>query len=240
MKKQFTILLVDDEAGVVNSLVRNLRSEKDWEIVTADSGENALPLIAEKNVDLIISDNRMPGMTGVELFKRVKNTNPDIHRILLSGYSDTDALISAINDGEVYRFIAKPWDNQELVDIIQGVFRQQRIIGIARSIVDQFNSTMRNGITLSAHTAQDNPNVYLKINSEKTAVSNEVFTEIVDSFMSGVIKGENGLNLNFKCLGGMITKHAGNIVLELDMGKGAKLLFELPMAPKSGDAPALT
>ncbi|MEA3361120.1 MAG: response regulator [Thermodesulfobacteriota bacterium] len=112
------ILLVDDEKNIINSISR-LLIEKNFYMLTAQNGMEALELIKHNNVDIVISDQRMPGMTGLELMGRIKKKNPSIIRVLLTAYSDKDVMLKAINQGEVYRFLIKPWDENELLETIK-------------------------------------------------------------------------------------------------------------------------
>ncbi|MDT8318226.1 MAG: response regulator [bacterium] len=107
------VLFVDDERSILNSLVRLFRNE-DYEIFTATSGAEALKIIEKNEIALVISDHRMPEMSGVEFLSHVVETSPDTIRIMLTGYADLKASIDAINKGEVYRFITKPWNDEEL------------------------------------------------------------------------------------------------------------------------------
>ena len=106
------ILLVDDEPANLRLLERLFR--RDYEVMSAASGEDALRLLAQHDAALIITDQRMPGMTGVELLKRTAGMRPHMVRIILTGYTDMEALVDAINCGQIYRYIAKPWDNGDL------------------------------------------------------------------------------------------------------------------------------
>ena len=108
-----TLLFVDDEANILTALKRVFR-KSNYNILTAESGEEGLEILKEEPVDLIMSDQRMPGMTGMEFLKQVKVLYPDTTRLILSGYSEVRTITSAINEGEVYRFIGKPWDDEEL------------------------------------------------------------------------------------------------------------------------------
>lgn len=112
-KYAHTVLIVDDEVNVLRSLERTLRNEK-YAILTAGSAAEALDILEATPVDLIISDLGMPGMNGFELLKVVKEKYPAIARIILTGQSDTPTVLRAINEGEVYRFFTKPWDNEEV------------------------------------------------------------------------------------------------------------------------------
>jgi len=108
-----TILFVDDEENILSSLVRLFRKE-DYDLLTATGGEEGLKIVESREISLVISDHMMPGMTGVDFLTRVKDISPDTIRIMLTGYADLEAAISAINKGEVYRFISKPWNDEEL------------------------------------------------------------------------------------------------------------------------------
>lgn len=107
------ILFVDDEDRILNSLRSIFRSMFDVE--TATNGEEALAIMAERHVHLLVSDQRMPGMVGVELLRRARAVSPNTVRILLTGYSDLVAIVGSINEGEVYRFINKPWNQTDLM-----------------------------------------------------------------------------------------------------------------------------
>jgi two-component system NtrC family sensor kinase len=111
--KDKNILVVDDEEHIRDSLVRVLEREG-YILHQAESGEQALAVLKEKPVDLVISDHNMPGMSGVELLKLVRERHPNVLRIMLTGDPDPQTIIRSINEGEVYRFIKKPWDNTML------------------------------------------------------------------------------------------------------------------------------
>jgi len=109
----YKILIVDDEPANLRSLERLFR--KDYEVLTAASGAEALELLQRDDVAVLITDQRMPGMTGIELLKKTVPIRPRMVRIILTGYTDVDALVEAINCGQVYRYVAKPWNNEELL-----------------------------------------------------------------------------------------------------------------------------
>ena len=110
---QKTLLLVDDEPSILSALRRLLRREG-YTILTAEGGEAALELLSTNRVQVVVSDQRMPGMSGVELLSRTRELYPDTRRIILSGYSDISTLSDAINRGAVWKFIAKPWNDEAL------------------------------------------------------------------------------------------------------------------------------
>jgi serine/threonine-protein kinase len=110
------ILFVDDEERILTALKTIFRGK--YHVLTAANGQEALEFISKFKIPVIVSDQRMPGMTGVELLRKSVEVSPDSVRILLTGYSDLASIVGSINDGEVYRFISKPWDNQELQNVI--------------------------------------------------------------------------------------------------------------------------
>ena len=111
--KEKTILVVDDEDSVRDSLTAVLEREG-YTVRQASGGEEGLQVLREHPVQLVISDHNMPGMTGVEFLKLVRERYPHITRIMLTGDPDPQTIIRSINEGEVYRFIKKPWDNTML------------------------------------------------------------------------------------------------------------------------------
>jgi diguanylate cyclase (GGDEF)-like protein/PAS domain S-box-containing protein len=119
--RQPTLLLVDDEENIVAALRRLLRAEG-WLVLGATSAEQALQLMARHEVDVILSDQRMPGMTGVELLRRARVLCPDTVRLVLSGYTELQAITDAINEGAIYKFLAKPWDDAQLRSHLRDAF----------------------------------------------------------------------------------------------------------------------
>ncbi|MFA7403561.1 MAG: HD domain-containing phosphohydrolase [Pelobacteraceae bacterium] len=123
------VLLVDDEENILKSIQRLLMDEEDIEIRTATSGEEGLALLPElANLGLIVSDQRMPGMTGALFLEKAREINPDASRIILTGYADVTAAVDAINRGGAWRYLAKPWNDVELVRIIREGLERYRII----------------------------------------------------------------------------------------------------------------
>ena len=110
---RYRILLVDDEVGIVKALARVFRQEN-YDVVTAGSGEEGLKKLAEGEFQLVISDFMMPGMNGAQFLREVKQRAPETLRIMLTGHANTDAVMGAINDGAVYKFILKPWNDDDL------------------------------------------------------------------------------------------------------------------------------
>jgi len=110
---RYRLLLVDDEPGILKALTRVFRQEN-YEVVTATSGAEGLQRLAEAATHLVVSDFMMPMMTGAEFLREVKQRSPETIRIMLTGHADTDAVMGAINEGAVYKFILKPWNDDDL------------------------------------------------------------------------------------------------------------------------------
>src|SRR5687768_3569275 len=110
------LLIVDDERDIVDSLAESFRGV--MTVYPAYSAEEALRLFREKDIHVVLSDQRMPDMTGVELFAKVKAINPLPIRILLTGYSDINVVIRGLNDGLMWKYVTKPWDPEDLKNIV--------------------------------------------------------------------------------------------------------------------------
>lgn len=113
-----SVLFVDDEAKILQALARTMRPEG-YEILTANSGEEALNLMNAKPVTVIVSDMRMPAMDGATLLKNVREEHPNTMRIVLTGYSDVEATVRAVNQGALFGYLSKPWDNQQLKQLVK-------------------------------------------------------------------------------------------------------------------------
>ncbi len=120
-----TLLVVDDEQAILSSIKRLMRKSS-YRVLTANTPEEAMDLLAKHSVGVIISDQRMPGMTGSELLRRVKSMYPDTVRIMLSGYTDIDSVKAAVNEGAIYRFFLKPWEDDTLKKEIENAFALYR------------------------------------------------------------------------------------------------------------------
>lgn len=124
MDKKPTVLFVDDEDQILKSLKRGLLDEPYGKIF-AISGKEALEILEEKQVQVIVTDMRMPEMNGLELLKIVKEKYPDIIRMVLSGYTQITTLLTAINQGEIYKYITKPWKlEEEFKPVVQEALEQ--------------------------------------------------------------------------------------------------------------------
>lgn len=124
-----TLLLLDDEPNILNALNRTLRRDG-YRILTASAPQEAFELLATHEVQVIISDQRMPAMSGTEFLHRVKDLYPQAIQIVLSGYTDLKTVTTAINEGAIYKFLTKPWDDDELRLVVQRAFREAAVIQV--------------------------------------------------------------------------------------------------------------
>lgn len=122
-----TVLVVDDEKGVLNSLRRLFRKEG-FQVLTAPSGREALEILSQFPVQLVISDQVMPDLRGIEFLKEVKGNWPETIRVMLSAQAEIDTALAAINQGEVYRFVLKPWKDRELIAVVKDGLHQHQLV----------------------------------------------------------------------------------------------------------------
>jgi response regulator RpfG family c-di-GMP phosphodiesterase len=137
-----TILYVDDDQENLRTFRRLFR--KQYNILLAESGEEGLQLLQEHSpIPVIITDQRMPEMTGIEFLEKTKEISPNSIRIIITGFTDVQALIDAINTGRVYRYITKPWDEQELYVTLKRASRVMNYKSIMLNCLSIFNGKMR-------------------------------------------------------------------------------------------------
>ena len=125
--KNISVLLVDDDKGILNSLKR-LFIDEGYVLYTAQSGEEGLKILEKEKIDLIISDQKMPGMNGLEFLEKTIEKYPDMIRIILTGHAELSDAIRAVNSGCVYKFIQKPWNNDDLKITVRRALEQYDLI----------------------------------------------------------------------------------------------------------------
>ena len=148
--QQRTLLLVDDEPNVLSALKRLFRQDG-HSIVTAASGAEGLAVLAAQKVDVIISDQRMPGMTGVEFLREAKLKCPDTIRIVLSGYTELQSVTDAINEGSIYRFLTKPWDDVQLREQIAKAFEHKELLEENQQLDIKIRTTNQELVAANRH-----------------------------------------------------------------------------------------
>ncbi len=137
--KKHTILIVDDEEMILKSIFRVLRNDN-YQILTAQSGEEGLAVLKQYDVHLVISDQKMPGMNGLDFLKRVKTDYPQILTIMLTGQAELEIAMDAINKAGVYKFILKPWNDDDLKVTIRRALETLELIWERESLLQQVKS----------------------------------------------------------------------------------------------------
>jgi response regulator RpfG family c-di-GMP phosphodiesterase len=127
LEAQPTLLFVDDERNILSALNRLFRPQG-YRIFTAEGGPAALQIMERQAIDLVISDMRMPGMDGAQLLAHIAERWPDTTRMLLTGYADIQSTVSAINHGHIYRYISKPWDDNDIKLNVATAIEQKKLV----------------------------------------------------------------------------------------------------------------
>ncbi len=148
--RQYPVLYVDDERP--NLVAMRYALDDEFEVLTANSGGEALGILGDRDIAVLLSDQRMPGMTGVELCEKVQQQWPDVMRIIITAYADMHAAIDAINRGKVTRYITKPYDNDELADTVRTAID---LVHIHRSVRDLEVRVLQSSSTTTAKVLQN-------------------------------------------------------------------------------------
>ena len=133
----YRIMIVDDEPNILNSLNRVLKRKEEWEVETYDSVADALKRAQTATFELVISDYKMPEMDGVEFLNEFKKFQPEAMRIILSGFTELQALLGAINEAEIFRYLCKPWDDHDLIGTITHALAHREVLVENRRLADQ-------------------------------------------------------------------------------------------------------
>ena len=142
-----SLLLVDDEPEILFSLKGLLRRE--FELHTAENGVEALEILRQHPIQVIMTDQRMPEMTGVELMGHVKTDYPDAIRIIFTGYADIKAVVNAINNGDLFRYITKPWDPDELLHLLREAASEYDALVQGRQLLADLHEHLEEGQQLA-------------------------------------------------------------------------------------------
>jgi response regulator RpfG family c-di-GMP phosphodiesterase len=209
-----TILCVDDEINILNALKRLLRREA-YTLLTASSGKEGLELLAVNDVHLVLSDQRMPGMSGTEFLAEIKEKYPEIIRIILTGYTEVDTITESINRGHIYKFFLKPWNDENLKLEIRMALEQYDLIkaneGLTRMVMEQnlilkrmndeledkvrqrtSDLELRNqALELSQAILEDVPLAIVGVNADQTVVLMNKMTLGIVIRGRGLLMGEN-------------------------------------------------
>lgn len=161
------LLVVDDEPDVVDSVHNLLRY--DYRVLGATRASDGLALLDRERVQIVMSDQRMPEMTGVEMLQRVKESHPDAVRLLFTAFADLDAVVGAINEGNVYRYISKPWEVEELKMTLRQAYQHYELQEERRKLLQevQAKNAMLASANLELHRANEMKKAFIKVASHE-------------------------------------------------------------------------
>lgn len=205
------ILVVDDETDVLEVLKLTLESAEqfDAEVSTAKDAEEALDKMKDRDFDVIISDQRMSGMDGVELLSLVKDNYPDTVRMMITGYSDLELAKEAINRAQVYNFVEKPWENDEMRDMVAEALEEREKIKEEEEVLDDVEVSIEDGVSylfkenkprrsfeLSFQRMDDKGKglVISRMNPEKIRENFEPKEDLFDCYWVTTISGKKNLD----------------------------------------------
>jgi response regulator RpfG family c-di-GMP phosphodiesterase len=223
-----TIMFVDDEENILNSLRRVFRKEP-YEVLTCLSAEDALKVLETKEVQVLITDQLMPGMKGTELLQIVKNKYPLMIRIILSGHSDMDDIIRAVNEGEIYRFLKKPDDLTELVQIVERALEQSRVVKKVQEVLHLLQQRSNQTPKYQMRTSYSSGFIKVELNGEMHILSQEQVVSIMNNILENSIA-----SMDLDIIGGVLSRQAGKMTLYADLKSGFQLLLEMPIEKKNG------
>lgn len=187
-QRKRTLLLVDDEENILSSLRRLFRRDG-YHIITASSAAEGLQRMVEGSVDVIISDQRMPGMTGVEFLRRAKDLYPDTVRMVLSGFTELQSIIDAVNEGAIYKFLTKPWDDNLLRSHVSEAFRHKEMADENRRLAREVEAAANDLATLNERLEQSL--LQQRQQAELLQASSGGLREILDELPAAVVGIDN-------------------------------------------------
>ncbi|RJS17997.1 response regulator [Corallococcus sp. H22C18031201] len=210
------VLVVDDEPQVAHALRRLLRREG-FTVEVAYNGEEALERLQQFTPDIVLSDFRMPGMTGSELLQQVKRSHPLALRLIISGYADFKSVVASVNDGEICRFISKPWDDAELVAYLLGLLRHREVMA---QLYQPFLGE-RTGRTAEACPADSA--LVVKVQLTEPAFATDQAMKLIERF-AGLLADDS-----LKVVGGLLERYGGKVSFVAEVGGPQRLKVELPV-----------
>ena len=186
-----TVLIVDDEPRVLDALEAILAAE--FPVVRADHGEEALGVLERQEVAVILTDHRMPGMTGVELLRRSQEIAPHAIRIVLTAYTDVDSLMEAINTGRIYHFIPKPWDPPEVLVVVRRAAERYELARENARLKDELELAC-NAMQREASAARERPLSLEKVVGAQSGLraAVELARRVLDGDTTVLLLGETG------------------------------------------------
>ena len=224
MDQKYGILCVDDDENTLKALARVLRAP-DYDILYTVNIEEAFGILAKTEIDLVIVDERMPVMPGAEFVRKVREQYPHIIRILLSGHTDFDSLVKAVNEGEIFRFIAKPWDTDVLKDSVRLALEQRRIKMLVENLLRNVGQISHLADSVCVEPLQGQNSILIRVQDQGKVFSKDsVLLFLTFLFTSLGLEGQDHL----KAMADGSKGQTGQISMTLDLGKGVLLRVEFP------------
>ena len=199
-----TLLLVDDEQAILNALTRVLRKEP-YRLLTTVSAEEALEILERETVHVVASDFRMPGTSGVDLLREVKQRFPNTVRVILSGYADGHVIVDSINVGEVYRFLPKPWNDDELIVTLRQCFEQHKLLSENQRLLEQvkeqndelreMNELLEQAVNQRSRSLQLSQEVLEKLPLPVLGISPDGMVVLVNAAVGQIVPPDNPMPL---------------------------------------------
>jgi two-component system response regulator HupR/HoxA len=186
-----TVLIVDDEPRVLDALEAILAAE--FRVLRADGGEEALQVLQGHDVAVIVTDHRMPRMTGIELLRRSQELAPEAVRIVLTAYTDVDSLMDAINTGHIYHFVPKPWDPNELLVIVRRAAERHALVQDNARLRDELEVAL-NALRREAAETRERPLSFERLVGGRTGLREpvELARKVLDTDTTVLLLGETG------------------------------------------------
>lgn len=198
--QKYNLLIIDDEVEITKALTRQFRRK--YRVFSTTSAEEGFDIMEKEKIQVVLSDQRMPGMSGVEFFARIKHKYPDALRLLLTGYSDLEAVVNAINEGQVFRYVTKPWNPVELDTIVGEAFEKYELITNNRKLIhrlNEANSTLEEKVKERTRELEQANHELSELNLEKNKYIGMVAHDlrnpigVAASFTDIVIEGYDNL-----------------------------------------------
>ncbi|WP_347987061.1 response regulator [Methylomonas sp. AM2-LC] len=209
-----TILLVDDEPNIISALKRTLRRDG-YRILTAHSAEEGLNLLIDNDVGVIISDQRMPQMTGVEFLRKVKELYPKTIRLVLSGYTELESVTNAINEGAIFKFLTKPWDDELLLKNVRESFEYYEMElenqRLTKELADSNEKLFRLNQNLEQQVQQKTREIVHNMTMLK--VSQEILENLPIAIIG--VDNHNMIATSNRCADRLFPHHQGSCLLGL-------------------------
>lgn len=168
LKYDHNLLVIDDEVEITKSLFRQFRRK--YNVFVANRAEDAIPILEKENIQVVLSDQRMPGMTGISFFSAIKDKYPDALKLILTGYTDINAVIDAINAGQVFRYLTKPWNPVELNLAIAEAFDRHELITNNKILLQRLkeaNANLERKVMERTQALEDANKDLINLNIEK-------------------------------------------------------------------------